>query len=62
MARPEAWINSEVRPRLGLTGPPMRIWTAGVSDPARIGGAADAAIERDSAEALIARAKEVAGT
>lgn len=112
-ARLEAWINFDVRPRLGLTGPPMRIRTGapegenmttmldridqwlerqrgegqrqlvhrlagrrfgtgaearlraileGISDPARIEAVADAVIECDSAEALIARAKEVAGT
>lgn len=26
-ARLEAWINFDVRPRLGLTGPPIRFWT-----------------------------------
>ncbi len=26
-ARLEAWINLDVRRRLGLTGPPIRIWT-----------------------------------
>ena len=112
-ARLEAWINLDVRRRLGLTGPPIRIWTGspkgenmttmldridqwiegkvdqgqrrlvhrlvgrrfgigtearlrpileGISDPARIEAVADAVIECDSAEALIARAKEVAGS
>lgn len=132
-ARLEAWINFDVRPRLGLTGPPMRFGTGvpkgenmttmldridqwiegqvaqgreqgivqgreqgialgrgegqrrlvhrlagrrfgvgaearlrtildGISDPARIEAIADAVIECDSAEALIARAKVVAGT
>ena len=116
-ARLEAWINLDVRSRLGLTGPPIRIRTAapkgenmttmldridqwierqvaqgrdeerrrlvrhlvgrrfgigaearlrpileGISDPAPIEAIAEAVIECDSAEALIARAKEVAGS
>ena len=125
VARLEAWINFDVRPRLGLTGPPIRFrteapkgenmttmldridqWIEGqvaqgreqgiaqgrgegqrrlvhrlagrrfgigaearlrailedISDPARIEAIADAVIECDSAEALIGRAKDVAGT
>ena len=116
-ARLEAWINLDVRSRLGLTGPPIRIRTEapegenmttmldridqwierqvaqgrdeerrrlvrhlvgrrfgigaearlrpileGISDPARIEAIAEAVIECDSTEALIARAKEVAGS
>ena len=116
-ARLEAWINLDVRSRLGLTGPPIRIRTEapegenmttmldridqwierqvaqgrdeerrrlvrhlvgrrfgigaearlrpileGISDPARIEAIAEAVIECDSGEALIARAKEVAGS
>ncbi|MDE0474242.1 MAG: hypothetical protein OXI50_06755 [Gammaproteobacteria bacterium] len=83
VARLEAWINFDVRPRLGLTGPPIRFRTEaskgenmttmldridqraileGIPDPARIEAIADAVIESDSAEALIERAKEVAGS
>ena len=40
----------------------LRAILEGISDPARIEAVADAVIECDSAEALIARAKEVAGT
>ena len=117
VARLEAWINFDVRPRLGLTGSPVRIRTKvpkgenmttmldridqwierqvaqgrgegqrrlvhrlagrrfglgtearlrpileGISDPARIEAVANAVMECDSGEALIERAKEVAGT